>query len=111
MSIYPHPCPSGPSTPSPVRSKRLQLGFPGGGAFHSRSAAGGMCRNKGSLGSPPRRAAGQKLWCAAMSDSHSSTVTVDLTGRALIERPLLNKGTAFTAQERREFNLLAHGPS
>jgi malate dehydrogenase (oxaloacetate-decarboxylating) len=38
------------------------------------------------------------------------TVETELTGTALLECPLLNKGTAFTEQERLDFNLVARLP-
>ncbi len=47
-----------------------------------------------------------------MTTTHATpdTVSVERTGRALIDTPLLNKGTAFTLQERRELGVLGFLP-
>ncbi len=44
------------------------------------------------------------------TQANPDTVTVTLSGRMLIESPLLNKGTAFTLQERRELGVLGFLP-
>ncbi len=44
------------------------------------------------------------------SPDTAETFAVDLTGRRLIEKPLLNKGTAFTLDERRELGVLGFLP-
>ncbi len=44
------------------------------------------------------------------TDTTPNTLAVELTGRMLIETPLLNKGTAFTLDERRELGLLGFLP-
>jgi malate dehydrogenase (oxaloacetate-decarboxylating) len=38
-------------------------------------------------------------------DAQEETIEVSLTGQSLLENPLLNKGSAFTEEERREFKL------
>lgn len=40
------------------------------------------------------------------ADAQEETVEISLTGQALLEIPLLNKGSAFTEEERREFGLM-----
>jgi malate dehydrogenase (oxaloacetate-decarboxylating) len=40
------------------------------------------------------------------ADAQKATVEISLTGQALLENPLLNKGSAFTEEERREFGLM-----
>ena len=42
--------------------------------------------------------------------ANPDTVAVNVTGRMLIESPLLNKGTAFTLRERRELGVLGFLP-
>jgi len=44
------------------------------------------------------------------SPNTAETIAIDLTGRRLIEKPLLNKGTAFTLDERRELGVLGFLP-
>lgn len=41
-----------------------------------------------------------------MNEAQSSTTTTEIRGHALLDAPLLNKGTAFTEQERVELGLL-----
>jgi malate dehydrogenase (oxaloacetate-decarboxylating) len=45
-----------------------------------------------------------------MKEQTEQTVAVTLTGRLLIDNALFNKGTAFTAQERRQLGLLGFLP-
>ena len=40
------------------------------------------------------------------AEAHEESIAVSLTGRALLENPLLNKGSAFNEEERREFGLI-----
>ena len=41
-----------------------------------------------------------------MSPNHPNDTNTELTGAALIDNPLHNKGTAFSEQERRQFRLM-----
>jgi malate dehydrogenase (oxaloacetate-decarboxylating) len=41
-----------------------------------------------------------------LEDAQEQTLEISLTGRSLLENPLLNKGSAFTEGERREFGLM-----
>ncbi|HYJ46083.1 MAG TPA: hypothetical protein VEV81_05665, partial [Pyrinomonadaceae bacterium] len=39
-------------------------------------------------------------------EAEAESLAVQLTGQALLDNPMLNKGSAFTENERREFGLL-----
>lgn len=43
---------------------------------------------------------------AKPEDAQEQTLEISLTGQALLETPLLNKGSAFNEEERREFGLM-----